>query len=314
MAKFKLLIAYDGTKGSAATLAGLKNSGLPAEAEALVLTLADVMPLPPEPPKKAGKPAFVSKPGHDARLAIQQAIEGAHKISEQGAKDLKKLFPKWKISACAFADSPAWGIIKKAEEWKADLVVLGSHGINPAALIFAGSVAIKVASECRCSVRVMRSAAVSAGAPVKILAGLDGSKNSDMVIKEIASRQWPKGTSIHLITAIDAGLASAITIYGSPLKQWIQNNDRSHIQWVHRMAQASVEKLRKAGLEVSYLVKEGDPKSILLEEAKKWKADCLFVGSRGLNGFKKVLLGSVSTAVAVRAQCSVEIVRNLSKK
>jgi nucleotide-binding universal stress UspA family protein len=51
------------------------------------------------------------------------------------------------------------------------------------------------------------------------------------------------------------------------------------------------------------------PKYILIKEAKRWGADSIFVGARGLSNFERLLLGSVSTAVATRAHCSVEVVR-----
>ena len=56
------------------------------------------------------------------------------------------------------------------------------------------------------------------------------------------------------------------------------------------------------------VVKEGDPKRVLIEEAEQWGADCIFVGARGLRRLERFLLGSVSTAVAARAHCSVEVV------
>ena len=40
----------------------------------------------------------------------------------------------------------------------------------------------------------------------------------------------------------------------------------------------------------------------------KQRADCIFVGARGVRGLKRLLLGSVSSAVAMNAHCSVEIV------
>jgi hypothetical protein len=48
---------------------------------------------------------------------------------------------------------------------------------------------------------------------------------------------------------------------------------------------------------------------VLLHEAKAWPAHCIFMGSRGLNPFQRFLMGSVSTAVAFHANCSVEVVR-----
>jgi len=77
---------------------------------------------------------------------------------------------------------------------------------------------------------------------------------------------------------------------------------------VRTIVETVAEKLRAAGLVVSSVVKEGDPKRVLIEEAEQVGADCLFVGARGLRRLERFLLGSVSTAVAARAHCSVEVV------
>jgi nucleotide-binding universal stress UspA family protein len=47
----------------------------------------------------------------------------------------------------------------------------------------------------------------------------------------------------------------------------------------------------------------------ILEEASKENVNLLVVGTRGLGGFKKLLLGSVSNAVVAHADCSVLVVR-----
>lgn len=91
--------------------------------------------------------------------------------------------------------------------------------------------------------------------------------------------------------------------------EWIKVGDRDEHDWVRRMVDASAEKLRAAALIVSSLVKEGDPRRVLVDEAELWEADFLFVGARGLRLTERFLIGSVSAAVAVRAGCSVEVVR-----
>jgi len=53
----------------------------------------------------------------------------------------------------------------------------------------------------------------------------------------------------------------------------------------------------------------GDPRPILLDEAKLWEANLIVVGSHGRHGFDRWLLGSVSEAIALHAHCSVEIIR-----
>jgi nucleotide-binding universal stress UspA family protein len=57
-------------------------------------------------------------------------------------------------------------------------------------------------------------------------------------------------------------------------------------------AKAATAKLRAAGLTASFAIKEDDPKRALLDEAEKWKADCIFVGATGLGGLGRFLLGS----------------------
>ena len=92
--------------------------------------------------------------------------------------------------------------------------------------------------------------------------------------------------------------------------QWIEGGSLDARAWMSKRVESSVERLRASGLTVSTAIKEGDPKRILTDEAKQWRADCVFVGARGLRGIGRFLLGGVSAAVVARAHCSVEIVRS----
>jgi nucleotide-binding universal stress UspA family protein len=62
------------------------------------------------------------------------------------------------------------------------------------------------------------------------------------------------------------------------------------------------------GVDVETVVREGAPAGVLLEEAQG--AELLVVGSRGLGGFRGLLLGSVSQQCAHHAPCPVVIVRH----
>ena len=53
------------------------------------------------------------------------------------------------------------------------------------------------------------------------------------------------------------------------------------------------------------------PKEAIVEEAERWGADPIVVGSHGYRGPERALLGSVSHAAASQAKCSVEIARRL---
>jgi nucleotide-binding universal stress UspA family protein len=53
----------------------------------------------------------------------------------------------------------------------------------------------------------------------------------------------------------------------------------------------------------------GSPKRVIVEEAEKWGADLVVVGSLGYRSWERLLLGSVSQAVTLHAECSVLVVR-----
>jgi nucleotide-binding universal stress UspA family protein len=77
-----------------------------------------------------------------------------------------------------------------------------------------------------------------------------------------------------------------------------------------QMVEWASEELRVIGLRVSVAIEKGMPQRILIEEARKWNADSIFVGSRGLDRpVESFGLGSVSTGLVTNAPCTVEIVR-----
>jgi nucleotide-binding universal stress UspA family protein len=53
----------------------------------------------------------------------------------------------------------------------------------------------------------------------------------------------------------------------------------------------------------------GEPRGVILDTAKDWRADLIVVGSHGKRGLDRFLLGSVSESVAIHATCSVQVVR-----
>ncbi len=306
---FKLLAAYDGSECAEGALTELKRCGLPGAVEALVFCVADVLVPPPAQPADARHPEWLVAAVKRMRAEALQAVEQAQATAERGAKTLQTGFPGWKVQAQACADAPGWGIVKKAEEWGADLVVVGSHGRSALGRLILGSVAQTVVGHAPCSVRVARAASRKHDLPVRLAAGEDGSPNAEAALRAIAERAWPAGSTLLLVTAIDPLIATALSSPDSRAFDWIHKDDTGEQQWIHRMNQAAADKLRKSGLTVSSLVSEGDPRWILVEEAERFEADCIFVGARGLRGIERFLLGSVSAAVAARAHCSVEVVR-----
>jgi nucleotide-binding universal stress UspA family protein len=76
------------------------------------------------------------------------------------------------------------------------------------------------------------------------------------------------------------------------------------------MVEWGENELRVIGLNVSVAIEKGDPQRALVEEARKWNADSVFVGGRRSDGaLERFRLGCVATALVTNAHCSVEVVR-----
>jgi nucleotide-binding universal stress UspA family protein len=74
-------------------------------------------------------------------------------------------------------------------------------------------------------------------------------------------------------------------------------------------ASAKLSAAANQAFSVTMALPMGSPKQTILEQAEGWGADLIVVGSHGYGTWERLLLGSVSLAVASHAHCSVEIVR-----
>jgi nucleotide-binding universal stress UspA family protein len=86
------------------------------------------------------------------------------------------------------------------------------------------------------------------------------------------------------------------------------NEAREHAPKLLEAARAMIQDAQP-NVHVSVKVAEGTPKSQIVQEAHDWGADVVLVGAHGWGITKRMLLGSVSHAVASHAPCSVELVR-----
>lgn len=74
-------------------------------------------------------------------------------------------------------------------------------------------------------------------------------------------------------------------------------------------AQALVQRGRRAGVLVTFLVWDGDPADSIVAAAQAEEADLLLVGSHGRGPIGRLLLGSVSEYVVRNAPCPVLVAR-----
>jgi len=308
--RMKILIGYDGSQCAEAALQDLRRAGLPAEADVLVMSVADVF-LPPPVNEEPDDTFPLIVPASVKRAHEQAAIKvaHAHDLAQQAKTKLAGLFPNWELRAEACADSPAWALIKRAWKWKPNLIVVGSHGHSAfGGRLILGSVSLRVLYEGDTSVRVARGP-VEDNRPIRLIVGIDGSTNSQAALNAVAERSWPKGTVVRLVAALDT-VFSINTLPQKPaVVKWFEVSNEKDLISLRQIFETLADKLRNVGLTASVELKQGDPKEVLIEQAETFHADSIFVGAKGMRGIERLMLGSVSAAVAARAPCSVEVVR-----
>jgi len=199
--------------------------------------------------------------------------------------------------------------MRKADELKAGLIVVGSQGRSALGRFLLGSVSETVAAEARCSVRVARSGIEQGdAAPLRIVIGVDGSPGAEAAVRVVAARDWPPGSEARVVAVYSPFTLLATHYFVHPGSvAFIDYADEGAL--AQKIVDAAAEKLRAAGINASPVVKEGDPKQVLVDEAQEWEANCIFLGAKGARGVERFLIGSVSASVAARAHCSVEVVR-----
>ncbi|HEX8129657.1 MAG TPA: universal stress protein [Pyrinomonadaceae bacterium] len=146
---------------------------------------------------------------------------------------------------------------------------------------------------------------------MKILLATDGSPCSEAAIKEVAQRPWPADTQVRVVSIVEtpAPLVADPHLIASSYFEETEKICRRQAEDAVKLAAAKLGSGQSGDPLVSTQVLKGSPKRTIVEEAEAWDADLIVVGSHGYRSWERMLLGSVSQAVAAHAKCSVEIVR-----
>ena len=143
---------------------------------------------------------------------------------------------------------------------------------------------------------------------MRILLAVDHSEYSAEAIEEVAIRPWPPNTIVRVVSVVEPLTPPASELWydaGGSLERVHQDLNKR----VNELAMSVAGKLEGKGLIVETSIRQGDPRSEIVDEARDWSADLIILGSHGYTGIKRFLLGSVALSVVSHAPCSVEVVR-----
>jgi nucleotide-binding universal stress UspA family protein len=197
-------------------------------------------------------------------------------------------------------------IIDRAEEIGAGLILVGSRGFGAIRRALTGSVSDSVVRHAHCPVMVVRWRPVVF--PTKVLLATDGSEEAQLAARSAIELAKNKDDSeLHLIYVVHRaeelrqpeGLG-----FGSVVSQ----------EELKRIGEARLDKLVKqiedAGGSVGQAhLRQGRTDEKIVTQAEEIGAGLIVVGSRGLGGVRRALMGSVSDSVVRHAHCPVMVVR-----
>ena len=129
-----------------------------------------------------------------------------------------------------------------------------------------------------------------------ILVPLDGSKNSMRGLE----------TAIHLAKEHEASLTVVYVIHHmqkkASLKQKLEEVPPSFVLQAKKLAS-------KNSVPFHSRILAGDPGHVIMEYAHTRDIDLIVMGARGLSGFKKIFLGSVSSYVLNKSKIAVMLIK-----
>ena len=138
-----------------------------------------------------------------------------------------------------------------------------------------------------------------------VIVGYDGSEHASIAVDWAAQEAASRGVPLTLVAATTIPL-EGMRFGGSVLSPDAIDDLLERLR-VGTEERADASRAAHPGLEVHVKVALGSPASVLVEASAN--ADLAVVGSRGLGGFRGLLVGSVGVQVASSASCPVVVIR-----
>lgn len=213
---------------------------------------------------------------------------------------------RWKqIQTKLAKGDPATAICQAAARSRCDLIVMGSRGLTDFRPFLLGSVSRRVVMGARCPVLVVKSPTASLQ---HVIVCTDGSKHARAALEFALSLRLPSTVRFTVTTVvpplpIDAGRTpEGLSAISDKVRA-------SLTQQAHATAAEEASRIRDDGFSVHIRVSHGGIAPDLVNLAGQEHADLVVLGSRGLTGATRYLMGSVSDSVVKYAPCSVLVHR-----
>ena len=202
-------------------------------------------------------------------------------------------------------------ILRVADREKVDLIVLGSRGMRGIKELLLGSVSSGVLNHATCPVLIVRGENAPCGTDRfdNILLVSDGSpcaQSAAKVAVEIARKFAITLTALNVYEDLSSASlpGDEDKLIGDPDPVLYAK------QWMEYVAQPIRELAAAAHVDCAFAQEGGRPDETIVDFANQHDVDLIVIGSRGLGGYSRLLIGSVSNRVVHHSNCPVLVVRS----
>jgi nucleotide-binding universal stress UspA family protein len=288
-----VLCAVDGSKHSRWALDSLRRLSLVTGSPVLLVHVVDIARFSPS-----------KAMGAEARSAMAGALASAEQTGWQLLERMKKRVETANGAGAVklVRGHPAEALARIAARHKTDLILIGSRGATDIRRFLLGSVSRRVVAHASCPVLVVKK---SVPALRRIVVGVDGSRQGQAAIDFLLRMPVLKAARTTVVSVVPP-----LPIESSLHPPSLLNSVLVPLEKQARdVAVQAAARLRRAGFEATSLVTHGNPSHEIVRLAEAERANLVVVGSRGLTGTARFLMGSVSDGVVKYAPCPVLVVR-----
>ncbi|MGE0474409.1 MAG: universal stress protein [Nitrospirales bacterium] len=214
--------------------------------------------------------------------------------------------------------NPGQEILNAIEQHGIDLVVLGPRGLSRVTGFLLGSVSEWVLSEATCSVLIGRLQARQkrTSGSMRILLAIDGSPDTWAAVDFLKTLAFPNSSKLTLVHVIRKQMyqTEQVLIGDRSGREQFAKLTEKILKDRGREATALFDQIRERLSSTNFSIEErlvfGHEAQEILKAARHTRAELVVVGSKGLTGLRRLLLGSVSHKVVRNASCSVLVIRS----
>lgn len=203
---------------------------------------------------------------------------------------------------------PSQAILAAAEEWRPELLVIGTRGLTGLAHLLLGSTAERVVQKAQCPVLSVHPHDAERHRPIRtVVVPTDFSRDADRALEKVLHLFPAPQGAIRLVLVHAYHLPIEYTAYG-PIPTSVHYLEDVAGEAEQRLKEHAKEYQRE-GVTVEAVCREGFAPDVIVEEATQRNADLVAMGTHGRSGLAHLLLGSTAERVVQKAPCPVMTMR-----